>query len=547
MKKIVPLLIILIVSYFFSKPFFNSGYFPTHDGEWAIVRLVEMQREIKNGQIPPRMSDYLNHGYGYPLFSYTYPFPYYLGMFFRLFKIGYTDTIKILFILSVFLSGIFMYLFAKKLSGIEAGVFSSILYITAPYRLVNLYIRGSLGESLSMVIFPLLLYISLFYIEKPNIKYSLLLSLTLAILILTHNVMALLFFPIFISFIIFFSNINLRKVNLFLLRNLLLSIILGLGLSAFFFIPAILEKQYILLSQVKLANLQDNFIHFKDFVALSWNWGSKPFFQLGWVHILALISSICVIVFVKKARSKGDLPVFLYLLMILSILILFTNNISAIFWKIPPLSWIDFPWRILAIISFFISLFSIFLVYDKFTRILGYFIVLLSLIVNINYVKPISYLSKPDEYYLTNDDTTTSMGELMPLWVKTPPQNRWTDKVQVESGSAKINNLIYNSKSITFNVLSDTDSIIRVNTIFFPGWHYTANGNNIDLNYSNPLGVVKLTLSKGDYIIKGVFQNTRVREWSNNISLVSIFIFLGLLGKFYLDNKFRFQHNEKNN
>jgi len=235
MKKIVPLLIILIVSYFFSKPFFNSGYFPTHDGEWAIVRLVEMQREIKNGQIPPRMSDYLNHGYGYPLFSYTYPFPYYLGMFFRLFKIGYTDTIKILFILSVFLSGIFMYLFAKKLSGIEAGVFSSILYITAPYRLVNLYIRGSLGESLSMVIFPLLLYISLFYIEKPNIKYSLLLSLTLAILILTHNVMALLFFPIFISFIIFFSNINLRKVNLFLLRNLLLSIILGLGLSAFFF------------------------------------------------------------------------------------------------------------------------------------------------------------------------------------------------------------------------------------------------------------------------------------------------------------------------
>jgi hypothetical protein len=54
-------------------PFFKTGFFPTHDGEWAVVRLSDMYREIKDLQFPARYSGYLNFQYGYPLFNFTYP------------------------------------------------------------------------------------------------------------------------------------------------------------------------------------------------------------------------------------------------------------------------------------------------------------------------------------------------------------------------------------------------------------------------------------------------------------------------------------------
>ena len=74
-------------------PYLSSGYFPTHDGEWAVVRAGEMFREIRDMQFPPRYSTVLNFGYGYPLFNFAYPFPYYVSTFLHVFQIGFIDSI----------------------------------------------------------------------------------------------------------------------------------------------------------------------------------------------------------------------------------------------------------------------------------------------------------------------------------------------------------------------------------------------------------------------------------------------------------------------
>src|SRR3989344_450617 len=100
MKKYVVWILLLLVSLPVIIPFLKSGYFPTHDGEWAVVRLAEMHRELKDLQIPPRWSGYLNHGFGYPLFLFTYPLPYYLGEVLHLGGLGLTESIKVLFIIS---------------------------------------------------------------------------------------------------------------------------------------------------------------------------------------------------------------------------------------------------------------------------------------------------------------------------------------------------------------------------------------------------------------------------------------------------------------
>src|SRR6185312_6859828 len=82
-------------------PYLHTGYFPTHDGEWAVVRLGDMYREIKDLQFPARYSGNLNFGYGYPLFEFAYPLPYYLGIVIHLFHIDFVNSMKLLFALTV--------------------------------------------------------------------------------------------------------------------------------------------------------------------------------------------------------------------------------------------------------------------------------------------------------------------------------------------------------------------------------------------------------------------------------------------------------------
>src|SRR5438309_1338641 len=124
-------------------PYIHTGYFPTHDGEWAIVRLGDMFRSLRDHQFPVRYSGYLNFGYGYPLFNFTYPAPYYVGVLFHFLKFGFVDTVKLLFALSVFVSAIGMYLLSNEIwKNRFSGVISAIFYIYFPYRIVDLYARG---------------------------------------------------------------------------------------------------------------------------------------------------------------------------------------------------------------------------------------------------------------------------------------------------------------------------------------------------------------------------------------------------------------------
>ena len=135
-------------------PYFHSGYFPTHDGEWAVIRLVDMFRIIKDGQFPARMSGALNFGYGYPLFNFAYPFPYYAGLPLYFILGSFVASIKVLFAGSVVLSAFFFFLASNALwKNRWAASISTVLYIYLPYRIVDLYVRGSIGESLSFAIF----------------------------------------------------------------------------------------------------------------------------------------------------------------------------------------------------------------------------------------------------------------------------------------------------------------------------------------------------------------------------------------------------------
>lgn len=508
--------VLIIVSLIFCWPFFQAGFFDSDDGVWAVVRLEEMVREIKDLQIPPRWSDFLNHGYGYPLFSFTYPFPYYLGAILKLVGFSAVVSIKMLFISSVILSGIIMYIFLKKLLDSKRALIGTLFYITSPWRLIDLYDRGSLGESLSFILFPLLFHLTLSLYKKVNSFKSFFLSLGMAILFLTHNVMALFFIPtllLFIFYLLYKSSISKRQK---ILPIFIKSIIIGILLPAYFVLPAIIEKKYILLSIEGLANIKNYFLTLPDFI-------SNLSFPIILVILISIISYIRKILLLKFPQSL----LYFYSLLLFLITAFLTQASSFTVWQLPPLNSIDFPFRIMSLNIFFASIIASFIPNHKPILFFCHLFLILNIFYNFRFTYPKSdFYIREDSFYFTNDATTTSKDELTPVWVRLKPTNRYKEKVEIDSTQANISDLSYNSRQIRFRIYALQPGTAKINTIYFPGWKFTINGLELPISYKNTNGLISFVISQGDSLIEGKFKETNIRLLSDAISLLTFFYLL---------------------
>src|SRR4030043_1423649 len=90
----------------------RPGFFTMFD-DMQVVRLWQMDKCVKDFQIPCHWVPDLGLGYGYPLYSYYAPLPYYFMEGVHLINISFIDSVKIGFASSVILSVIFFYLFMR--------------------------------------------------------------------------------------------------------------------------------------------------------------------------------------------------------------------------------------------------------------------------------------------------------------------------------------------------------------------------------------------------------------------------------------------------
>src|SRR5438105_15010330 len=105
-NKFLPLLFVLIFSYWAIKPLFISGFFPIHD-DTQIARVFEMKKSLADGMFPVRWVEDLGYGYGYPIFNFYAPLAYYVGGFFNLACFVVLDATKIMLLICIYLTGIF--------------------------------------------------------------------------------------------------------------------------------------------------------------------------------------------------------------------------------------------------------------------------------------------------------------------------------------------------------------------------------------------------------------------------------------------------------
>src|SRR3972149_7699643 len=156
-KEYFILVLILVLSTIAVWPFFRRGFFESHDGEWMVIRFSAFHQTFAGGQFPVRSVDRLNNNYGYPVLNFLYPLPFYLAEIPKLLGFGFVDSIKIIFVASTFASAFAMYWALIQIFTKWAAFAGAIVYIFTPYRFVDLYVRGSLGEIVAFIFPPLIL------------------------------------------------------------------------------------------------------------------------------------------------------------------------------------------------------------------------------------------------------------------------------------------------------------------------------------------------------------------------------------------------------
>lgn len=516
-------------------PYFHEGYFPTHDGEWAMVRLGDMFRELRDYQFPARFSGNLNFGYGYPLFNFAYPFPYYLGTVIYFFTHSFVESIKFLFAISVPLSAIGMYFASRSLwNNTLAGIISSICYIYFPYRFVDLYVRGSLGESLAFVLFPVLFFFVIKINQTGRTVWIVFGAITYASLILTHNIMAVLFSLFLLLF--FLGSFLIKQLqHIFFIG---VTFLLGLGLATFFWLPALIEKQYILLSKIPIADRDLYFVSISQFILPQWGYGVPTdaggfSYQLGVAQLLIMLFVSLLLVFIWKKKQgivkEKQIKIGFVIVCIFFFFTFLMFKESKVLWNLPLLSEINYPWTLLALLGFMVSLLAGFLtLYSKYTKYMAIVLTFLAFVLCLPYTKPEYYVNRGDAFYLTNDATTTSSKELMPLWVKQMPLQRSDKKVEIVKGKGEISDITFNSTRIMFTSILEEESVIRINTIYYPGWTVIGESN---LRYDNPKGVMEIQQKKGVHTTVLRFQETPLRIVSNSMSILTFLavLFLGII------------------
>lgn len=520
-------LVLLILSLFPIFALLPSGLPITHDGQDHVARIANFYLNLEQGNIIPRWASNLNWGYGHPILMFLYPLPSYVASFMHFIGFSFVNSTKIVMGLGMVLSLPFMYLWLREFSSKYAALFGAVLFTYAPYRFVDLYVRGDVGENLAFPFIPLTLYFVYKLYKQQNLKYLILGSVSLAFLILSHNAISLMLMPFIFVYCLLL--VYLSKFNKYLILNILFLILLGFALSAFFWIPALLEGKYTLRNIVTAGTNVNRFVDFKQLIYGPWNYGITGQFtlQFGLFQWIALLLSPLVLILDRKDKYKFYLAFILIIFSVFSIFLMLP--ISNFIWsKIILLQNFQFPWRFLAVIIFTTSVFGTLLL-DSLSKknnikYISIFSILVILLISSFYAKPKAYQEKSESYYTGIWESTTDTGESAPIWSVRFMEHRPSAHLEIIDGYAKIKELGRSSTVHKYQIKVDAKTLFRENTLYFPGWKITANNSPLEVNFQNKdyQGIMTFFLNKGSYEIIARFEETKLRLISNAISLFSL-------------------------
>jgi hypothetical protein len=451
-----------------------------------------------------------------------------------------------------------------------AALIAALLYVFIPYRLVDMYVRAALAETMLMVWFPwVFLAFDRLLVRgmAPGWAGRLLIAaLTLAALLLTH-VMAILAFPPLLGIFLLFRLWMLRHSPR-LTKRIALATTAGIAallLAAVFIVPLLAEGP--LLNQETFVqdtySYERHWVYWGQFFSPFWGYGysDDPVgandgmgFQVGLLPWLLLISGGYLLL--RRGRESRFWRTMLLFLLITTLTVLFgmTPAAAPLWAALSPLSIIQFPWRLLALSSFTISALGGFVLWrllrlsEETEEATGGALVMGLLIVfaSLSYVRPQSLQpvepwredgravfqfesEHPDMYGYTHQvEQTFASSPLTPQYEDPEFSTEKLERLAILRGDGEI--LSHYSRGHSFGGEVDlrTASTVQIRVYEHPGWQVRVDGQRGTHRVSSPYGLIELDVPAGRHQIDVRMGSTPVRTASAAVSAITLFVLVGL-------------------
>lgn len=532
-KETINYILIIIASIIISIPLANKNLnIYRDDGIQHICRIIGTKQTLADKQFLPMIMSNLCNNFGYSWNIFYSPLTAYMSVVFRIFNFSYSNCLKLCMFAIVLLSGITMYKLALRITkNKKLATLASIIYILAPYRITDMYIRTALAELASFIFIPIV-FEGLYIIVNEE-KKSYKLALGAAGLILTHQVIAMYTAIIcFIYLIVFFKKLKsktvLKNIGVNLLFCILMTSFYWVGLLQHYlntsyevFVPGRMEREEVLIfykakfSQLFITNSEQTMIY-----------------AIGLLSVIGLVLTPIAYKKIPKEYKKT------YMFFLIAGIILIGMTLSIFpFEKLPQaLTMLQFTFRLFTFTSFFFA----FVVATNFVILIKNFktldiVVLLtiSVLLLVPYKSKLYFNLQENEERLINGVRVTEntgrvhagMASMEYLPTKAFKNlkhiaNRKDEVIVLDNDEAVISDYTKQSSNMNCKILNvKKETTIELPYIYYLGYRVYANGQEIKYTESDN-GLIQINIAQ-DSQIKVKYLGTNAMLISYAISIIS--------------------------
>lgn len=527
------------------------------DSPFLLQRVHQLSQNLRGGIFPARWMPEGAYGLGYPAFSFYAAFPYYIAALLNWAGCGLLWGIKLTQTLGFIGAGLATYRLAQSIGASRgAALLASASYTFAPFHLVNVYVRGdSLSEFYALALYPLIIWALLRLCRRPSPEHVALLAGSYALLVLSHNVSALVFSPLVGLWLLVKAVKQGGREGIRTLGAGTIALGLGLLLSIWFWGPALRERPL-----VQLGEQTTGYFHYaghflstdlvQPLLIHDYAIGKhRDPFNMGLFQALLAVVGLIALGLRAFKKQRVATSHLVALLALLGYTWLMTPTSAWVWEHVPLLVYTQFPWRLLSVQALAIGLVATNIVdlgKGRMAQSVGLALAALATIAGLAGIHP-------DRLPLREGDITplrlmlyetysgniggTIRHEYLPREMVPRPH---TSAVQLNGGAKPaplaLEGRLASARLVqrtptteTWEIEVSETSLLAFHTTFYPGWEATVDGASQGVEPLVGLGLIGLRLSPGAHRVTLRFGHTAVRRYASWASLVGLLLWLVLI------------------
>ena len=148
---------VVVIAALSSLPLLLPGIVIGHDENFHLVRIEGLAEALSSGQFPVRMQSLWMDGFGYPVSVYYGDLFLYFPAVLRLLGFSVNSAYKLFILALNLMTAAVCFLCMKGIFKKDGtALVLTAGYVTASYRLVDIYARSAVGEALAFIMYPIL-------------------------------------------------------------------------------------------------------------------------------------------------------------------------------------------------------------------------------------------------------------------------------------------------------------------------------------------------------------------------------------------------------